>query len=232
MVAAAGAGGWLLVPTEATEPWKPSRAVTERIAADEDKAATRPTVALFVGDSYTAGAADVPRSDAFASLTCDSMSWLCLFDAQGGTGYAAEGHENLPTNTAFGQRLSRSKAEFRPDIVIVSGGRNDRGDPRAAAAASVYLRSVRQAFPGARLVVLSPFWVHSNPPAWMRTLRISVKSAATSAGAVWVDTDGWLRPADISGDGVHPTAAGHGALRNHLVTALQGLGFVPGQSAT
>ncbi len=182
-----------------------------------------PTVALFIGDSYSAGAAGVLPTQTFPCLTAEKLGWACNLDAQGGTGYVANGHENSHAFTRYSGRLKQTRALFTADVIIVSGGRNDMGKPADERRASLaYFRAVTRAYPHSRLVVLSPFWVNDGtPPAQVQSLRQRILESSKAVGATYIVTDGWLRPKDIGKDGVHPTVAGHRHLAAELAAALR-----------
>lgn len=222
---AVGGGSLALIPHREPVPWEPSAQVRQRISSAEDAARQRPTAALFVGDSYTAGGGEVKASGTFASLTCDRMGWTCYKDAQGGTGYTTDGKVNDPTFTPYLARLGHTRASLRPDVVVVSGGRNDIGAAGERAATRRYMAAVHTAFPKARLVVLSPFWNDDRPPPVLVEVREAVRAAAARQRADWVDTTGWLSPRLMGRDGVHPTAEGHYALAARLVTVLRQRGY-------
>lgn len=184
----------------------------------------QPTV-LFVGDSYTAGAAGIPSGRTFACQAAALLGWACLVDAQGGTGYVADGHVNSTTFTAYAGRLNADQARYSPDVVVVTGGRNDVREPAAAAAAAAdrYARTVRAAFPKARLVLVSPFWTTSVLPPALAAVRDRLRIDASTLRSQFVDPSTWIagRAGLIGPDGVHPTAAGHAYLARRLAATLR-----------
>jgi lysophospholipase L1-like esterase len=224
-LAGVGLAGILVWPAPESGSWRPSPAAQARIAAAEEAAAARPTVVLFVGDSYTAGGGQVGPPYTFAELVCAEKAWACYKDAQGGTGYTADGKVNDPGYTPYVGRLARTKANIRPDVVIVSGGRNDVGSSREAKATAAYLSSVRAAFPKARLVVLSPFWGDARPPQVLLDVRRAVADAAVRVDATVINTNGWLAPELMGPDAVHPTKAGHRRLADELIRACRRIGL-------
>jgi lysophospholipase L1-like esterase len=222
---AAGVPAAFLMSPDPVEPWRPTAAVKARIAAAEDEAQTRPPAVLFIGDSYTAGGGTVSAPLTFADLTCDRLGWNCYKDAQGGTGYTANGKVNDPAFTPYAGRLKRTRATVKPDVVIISGGRNDVGARGEAAAVTQYVTSVRAAFPGARLIVLSPFWNDDSPPEVLLDVRAATRTGAVRAGATWVDTTGWLDPSLMGPDDVHPLASGHEMIARRLAIAVRAAGL-------
>lgn len=220
---AATAGAVIAWPTSQPQPWSPSSAAAKRIAASQEEAALQPTVALFIGDSYTAGGGEVGAPYTFADLTCNEMGWVCAKDAQGGSGFIADGRVNDPSFTPYIGRLARTAGNYRPEVVIVSGGRNDAGGGGERQAAERYFTALRDAYPDAKVVALSPFWNDSHPPGPVVDVREAIRGAATRHGAVWVDTTGWLTPRLMGKDGVHPTLAGHRRLADRLLAFMRRL---------
>lgn len=224
-VLAAGVPAAFLLSPDPVEPWRPTAEVKARIAAAEEEAQTGPPAVLFVGDSYTAGGGTVGAPFTFADLTCDRLGWSCYKDAQGGTGYTADGKVNDPAYTPYAGRLKRTRATVRPDLVIVSGGRNDVGASGEAAAVARYLSAARAAFPSARIIVLSPFWNDDRPPQVLRDVHTATRDGAARVAATWIDTTGWLDPSMMGPDDVHPTAAGHEQLARRLIIAVRAAGL-------
>ena len=186
-----------------------------------------PTVALFIGDSYTAGALDTRADSTYAHQVCAVLKWICFYDAQGGTGFTATGKVNDPTFTPYIDRLDHDRTMWLPTVVIVTGGRNDTATAPDAEEAAVrkYLGAVRAAFPSARIVEVEPFWDDSTSPKPIATIRAQTLAAASEIGATWIPTEGWLKRSLIGSDGVHPTGPGHAHLAVQLVSALQQAGI-------
>lgn len=220
MLACLGGAGYLLIHGPAVAP-PTSTAIGQYVPPPPP---ARDVAALFVGDSYTAGAEGVTSRNTFACKTAEELGWICNLDAQGSTGYVSDGHILSKLNKPYPARLEATADTYRADWIIVSGGLNDGWQAVAQAkAARAYFRALHAAYPKARLVVLSPFWVDSNPPANIIHSRRGIKAAAEASDADWIDTAGWLTPDDIAPDHIHPTARGHEVLAEHLVSELRAL---------
>jgi lysophospholipase L1-like esterase len=197
-------------------------AVGLTVAAGRARSADSQAVsALFVGDSFSAGGYDgVQPQQAFPCRTANELGWRCLLDAVGATGYQADGSAFGFSGRSYGQRLAQTRQTYPdPDVIIVSGGRND--DPLLIGAASqAYLSGLAEVYPSARLYVLEPFWMGEVPPA-VTAARLAVEASAASAGATWIPTADWLAPADLSWDLVHPTLTGQQAITERLVAVLR-----------
>lgn len=172
----------------------------------------RPVARLLtvIGDSYSSGQPGIggigPRgwpAIVATRLGGDLQNW-----AVGGTGYVngAGGH-------TFPIRAQITSPESQ--TVIVFGSLNDQAFSPAAvgtAAAATYQR-VRDRAPDARLLVIGPQYPNAQRPADLLAVRDAVRTAATNAGADFVDplAEGWFdnRPDLIGSDGWHPTDLGH-----------------------
>jgi lysophospholipase L1-like esterase len=183
--------------------------------------------ALFVGDSYTAGALGITSLETFPGQTCNALGLTCNLDGEGSTGYQSDGHKLSRRFSPYQGRLKDDAKLYEADLVVVSGGRNDIGEPGSEfVAARTYFRSVRQAYPKARLVVVEPFWTSRTPPVLVRRLRADVRRAAHSVGAVYLPSNGWLKKGSVAYDGVHPNREGHRQLAERLTTALRASGVL------
>jgi lysophospholipase L1-like esterase len=211
-----------------------------RVGADDARAGTQSTApavaagppsALFIGDDYTAAGAGIKNT--CSRLTAKAMGWVYLVDAQAGTGFVADGQQRSSAYGPYFSRLDRDKAVFRPDYVVVTGGRNDADESasRVVAAATDYLRAVRRAFPGSRLVIVAPFWVDSGPPSTLLALRDAERALAPSLHAAFVDPLGgaWITNGTqsryIAGDRVDPTVEGHVYLARQLTARLKAVSW-------
>jgi hypothetical protein len=197
---------------------------------------TAPAV-LFIGDNYTAAGAGITNT--FARQSAKAMGWAYLSDAQAGTGFLAAGQQESSDNGPYFSRLDRDKGVFRPDFVVVSGGRNDAAESsaRLTQAGTSYLRSVREAFPDARMVIVSPFWVDSRPPSSLTALRDAEQRLAPSLQAAFIDPLGesWITNQNqsqyIGGNRVNPTVEGHAYLARLLTAKLKAITW-PAKSAS
>jgi acyl-CoA thioesterase I len=198
-------------------------------------------VALFVGDSYTAGSggAGVPRS--FACLTARAMGWACRNDGEPGTGYTNPGKVHGSAQDTYPARALRpaaapGKRRVSPrnvSVVVVTGGRNDSGSPVPVrlAAARLTLDRLGATYPKARIVVVGPFWVDDDVPPSLRRFDDGLRAEAEARSLTFVDPirERWLttqhRSRWIAADGVHPSVAGHRRIAAKLVGALEDAGL-------
>jgi GDSL-like Lipase/Acylhydrolase family len=180
-----------------------------------------PTEAVFVGDDYTAGTEGLLSADTFVGLTCQRLQWICNVDAESGTGYVNNGHDVKVTHSPYLDRLAYTAKTYAADVVVVSGGRNDGASSKSTDAIGAYFRAVRRSYPEAKVVALGPFWDDGKPPGWLIRQRSSVRAAADSNHACYVDTDGWLTPDLVTEGTIQPTADGQSAIAGQLVRELK-----------
>jgi len=176
------------------------------------------TVAV-IGDSYTGGSNDGGLGDqgwpmlAKAELARLGTPVTFSLHAVGGSGYANPG----PSKLTFGGVIPVA-VESVDRLVVLFGSRNDINEIQSDAAA--YAVAVRSAFgkvrllaPAAKILVIGPPWVNSNPPPAMLQMRDSLQAQAEAAGVTFVDpiAEQWFvgQSGLIGSDGVHPTDAGH-----------------------
>jgi lysophospholipase L1-like esterase len=139
-------------------------------------------------------------------------------------------------------RVRNDVLAWRPDVVVVTGGRNDSGFSavRERAEATALFRQIRAALPHVVLIVTSAF---PASQAEARNARLLALSEAIRAGSVgladhYLDVMGnhayitgngdagapsGSGNADVltSADGVHPTQAGHDELARQLFLRLR-----------
>lgn len=196
-------------------------------------------VALFVGDSYTAGSGGAGSKGSFACLTARAMGWVCRNDGEPGTGYTnpgkvhGAGHDTYATRALRARATEAAAARADVDVVVVSGGRNDARSevPVRLAAAGLALDRLRLTYPGARIVVVGPFWVDDDVPPSLLAFDAGLRVEAAARALTFLDPirDRWLttdqRARWIDDDGVHPSVAGHQQIAARLVADLKAAGL-------
>ena len=205
--------------------------------------AIRRPVALFIGDSYTAGSGGAGPQRSFACLTARTMGWICRNDGEPGTGYTNRGKVHGDGNDTYARRALRpatpaaAGTASRVDVVVVTGGRNDSGSsvPVRVAAAGLTLDRLRVTYPDARIVVVGPFWVDDAVPPSLLGFNEGLRAEARARNLTFLDPIGerWLTTAGrarwVAADDVHPSVAGHQRLAAMLVTSLEEAGFRAGR---
>ena len=187
-----------------------------------------PTVA-FIGDSYSAGTGSSGYNSRFTTLVAAYEGWSSSSFASGGTGYLRSATSDKKTGCgaehcpSYGEVIARVR-NYDPTIVFVSGGRNDVGLPEAEVERAIerFYSDLRTALPNARIIVTSPLWAYSTPPAELSNIQQFVRQAATSAHGTYLDLGEPLvdNRALVSSDRVHPNNRGHAVLAQAMEVGL------------
>ncbi|WP_285778101.1 SGNH/GDSL hydrolase family protein [Microtetraspora sp. NBRC 13810] len=179
---------------------------------------------MVLGDSFTVGSGPVRPWETYAAEAARRLGWQLVVAGAAGTGFVNRGRVGRDFRESYAEELSWRPA---PDMLIISGGHNDRrvAPARVHAAARRLLADVRETWPATRIIVVGPLWV-ADPPAWAFDVKDAVATAAAGAGATFLDP---LARRHVAGDpavallpdGVHPTFTGHVRLARWLVGALE-----------
>lgn len=191
--------------------------------------------ALFIGDSYTAGAGMEEMSP--SCLAATRIGWLCALSAVPGTGYISGGAANrfevdpyIGESTSFIERIPTLSYQYSPEVVVLDGGRNDdfaRESLDVFKAMVATIREVHRAWPDTELVVVRPRWM-SNPrddlglgdgffASLITAGGVSDIALIDPIGRIVADTSTMLEP-----DGRHPDRLGRRVLADSLVAEFQG----------
>lgn len=209
----------------------PRAASPDKRYAEQATAESRP-LALFIGDSYTAGKSSAELS--YACRAAVAMGWLCALAAVGGTGYISGGPANrwtdpyLGRSMSFSERIAHLSAKYDPALVVLDGGRNDdfaSHKYRFDAMLST-IGEVRRTWPRATVVLIRPRLI-ANPSDdvgldddFMARLR----AHPDAQGVIFIDPIHSLSTTDTSRllapDGVHPNRQGEQLMTMTLVDDL------------
>lgn len=204
-----------------------ARATGTSLAAQDVK--TPRVVALWLGDSYTAGVgADNPASTAYPQQVCEAFNWVCNMDAQPGTGFVNDAPQ--AELSALPKRLDEDRQKFLADVIFVDTGRNDARTTAAEnrAAVSSYFKRLRAAWPEAEIVAITP-WI-MNQSYVDPLVEIETKAAAKQGIHVLNPfAEGWSRPPGSADwmlpDGSHFKQPGHDWVAEHLIESLRASGI-------
>ncbi|WP_233508535.1 SGNH/GDSL hydrolase family protein [Spongiactinospora gelatinilytica] len=229
----AGCGGAAPEPNRTTRVSPPS--VTHRAP-----------VVMAVGDSFTVGSGPVRSWNTYLAAAARQLGWQPVIAGAAGTGYLNRGKAGRNFLASFTEELAWRPA---PDLLIVSGGHNDRrwSPARVSAACHRLLTTVKKQWPRTRVIVIGPIWM-TAPPSWAEGVKGAVSSAARRAKVPFLDPLPELatmidqpegagavdevakQPDARSGgselvlpDGVHPTLLGHRRLGKWLVDSLRSM---------
>lgn len=224
----------------ALKPRPPSSGTVAAAAAFVERphvrAAEQPSV-LFIGDSYTGGRG-LPEMS-YGCVAATAMGWLCELAAMPGTGYISGGPANrfrmpyLGTSTSFAERIPSLALQYRPDVVVLDGGRNDLFPPREDVfkAMSKTIADVHDAWPDATIVFIRPRFLArpGDDLGFDDAFVMRLLPEPDAQRVVFIDPIHSLVGTDtstkISSDGIHPNAAGERDLASALVNSLTRSGF-------
>lgn len=189
-----------------------------------------PKRVAVIGDSYAAGVGAVDLSNGWVSRLGVNQAWDITNLARGGTGYftavtkGAKQACGLDYCPSYPEMIGEV-AKAAPELVLVAGGRNDAPvDPVSESdAIRKFYTDLRAKLPKAKIVAFNALWDDSKPPAAINEISTEVKVAVQSVGGTYVTIDQPLgsHPGFVAPDGIHPNPAGHGAIFEATVTALQ-----------
>lgn len=211
----------IAVPAALSQPAR-SEASTLRPLPTMAQPEVKPRV-VFIGDSYTGGSEeDSGASSRWPELVADELDVRSTVLAQGGSGYVTTGPSGVP--------ITDEAAEIPADasVVVVFGSRNDFAqDGSVGAAADAMYSEIEARAPSARVLIVGPAWVDSNPPSTILNSNEELREAAAIHGFQFVAaTDAGIlmdEPKLIGRDGVHPNDAGHVALADFMKPLIEPL---------
>jgi len=183
---------------------------------------------LVFGDSWTHGLAATDSAHAYPQLTANLLGWDVTSLGENGSGYLRPGE----LGGFYGTRVAELDPSLDPDVVIVQGSINDRGESLSALprAAKAVWGAFERVYPDADLIVLGP--APSALPADENVVRID-KALAQLAEEEGVDyispiSEEWLVETNIdtyidAKAAHHPSNAGHAYLAERLAADLEEL---------
>jgi acyl-CoA thioesterase-1 len=181
-----------------------------------------PLSVAFLGDDYTAGRGASAAGKGFVPRIGDRLHVTAHAFGTPGAGYAKRaGH---PARNYLD--LVPEVVAAHPDVVVVSGGRNDVADPP-----STFRTATRDLFailhtelPDAVLVAVAPWWGDSPHPRRLRVLDAPIRDAVQAAGGHYLDLpDPLVGHPNWMADDADPDDAGYAALARTLAPALRPL---------
>jgi lysophospholipase L1-like esterase len=184
-----------------------------------------PVRALFFGDSYFIGGGYTGEDDSMARLASNRLGWVSEINGGGGTGFVTANPEYGLGN--YLDQIERGAFDVgRRRWVVIEGGNNDRGVPRAEVVrnARKVVRIAQRTFPRATVVLMGPLDTDGDYADTAPTVRL-LRQVARKRGVPFINDMKWLRGHyDLIGpDYVHPYPEGHRILGRKLARALRRL---------
>ena len=190
-------------------------------------AATAKT-ALLVGDSQSAGAANVPGHRTWTQTALRAAGYGVQFVGAGGIGFVASngfGSPNYPTSLNQDRWALPSGA---PALVVVEGGGNDARtgatDAQILQGADATVQALHHRYPTSRMLMIGTL-SGVRSPAGSRRAEVDrlLGNYARTHHIAFVGAGDWLARYGLVGnlaDGVHLTQDGHDLLAGVLATRL------------
>jgi acyl-CoA thioesterase-1 len=175
---------------------------------------------VFLGDDYTAGVGGSPAKARWTTQIAQALDLDATVVAEIGAGYAKSGNDG----TTY-QKLVDKVAAATPDLVVVTGGRNDVSDADGTlrTGARAVFASLHDRLPGATIVAVAPFWGDSPHPAKLTKVDAAVKTGVEAIDGTYLDVrdpltghPGWMS------DVANPNDRGYAAIAAALTAALRG----------
>jgi acyl-CoA thioesterase-1 len=222
--------GWVIGRDQTSAATDPGSRISTR-PLSTSTASTGPRDVLILGDSYAAGTGASRPERRWVNLLAAAENWKIANYAQGGTGYLTEIESGGQRACGAARCLNYADmlaaavdANVSPDIVLVSGGRNDLGEEPGqvgVAIRSLYVK-IRKSFPAATIYAVNPLWDDGNAPNAFPKLRATVTAAVENVRGTLLNIGQPLkgRSSRVIRDGVHPNDAGHKAIAEAVEKAL------------
>lgn len=194
----------------------------------------QPIRCMFVGDSFTEGAAGQLAFSSYAPLAAAQLGWGDTWiSGVGSTGYLAAPSPKL----TFRQRLDTDIVQFSPDVLVIAGGINDTAfsDAQIEEEANKLFNEIRAKLPNTPVFVLGPW----NPRNAIRPgLNTALKNATsgrpnfyfvpnyddawiTGTGTAVAPTGSGNSDVVISSDNTHPTPYGITYLARRVADSIK-----------
>jgi acyl-CoA thioesterase I len=175
------------------------------------------TVVAFLGDDYTAGIGASTATARFSTVLC-----AALHLNERNFGVPRSGYANAGAGGDYSSRASDVVAA-RPDVVVVSGGRNDVFDDvdTVAANARDLFAELHSRLPRAVLIAVAPFWGDSAPRPPLAAVARSIRVAVLAVGGTYLGIHDPLRGhPEWMADDADPNNAGYRALAKAIKPRL------------
>jgi lysophospholipase L1-like esterase len=174
-------------------------------------------VVAFLGDEWTAGAGTSGKAHRFTTLLSSSLHVKQRNFGSDGAGYGTSGN-------SYASHVDELVAAH-PDVVVVSGGRNDLSTEHdlTATASEVdqLFHALHTKLPDATLIAVAPFWGDSDLPQPLITLGHEVKDAVTAVHGTYLDVEDPIHghPGFMAND-TDPDDDGHAAIAAALQSVV------------
>lgn len=173
-----------------SQPAAPSSTSRRSTTTAPTTATPAPIRLAFLGDDYTAGSGASSPSDGWTARVSAALDVTATTVAADGAGYATAGAGGRTY-----QDLVDEVAAANPQIVVVSGGRNDviQSPAQVRVAAQQVFANLHTLLPDAKLVAIAPWWGDSPHPAKLTKVNTAVQAGVEAVHGVYLDIPDALR---------------------------------------
>jgi lysophospholipase L1-like esterase len=176
------------------------------------------TKITFLGDDYTAGVGANPQSRSWTQLVGKQLHAEVTVVGESGAGYAKKSGNGKTYSSLLDKVVASA-----PDLIVVSGGRNDVGDAPSTlhAATRALFANLHQRLPNARLLAIAPWWGDSPHPGSLKAVDQAVRSGVRAAGGKYLNKSDPLggHPAFMK-DAADPNNKGYRAIAASVASAI------------
>ncbi len=203
----------------AVPPSSTATSSTPAASGSTSVGAAPPVRVAFLGDDYALGKGASSSAKGFAALLSRELNLDETIVGSVGAGYA----KATPGGSNYSDLVGKVVAA-RPDVVVVSGGRNDLHDDVGTlqSATKSLFTKLRDRLPDAALLAIRPFYGDSPHPDGLRAVDSAIKDGVTAAGGKYLDIkdplaghQNWMR------DDTDPNNKGHQGIADALVPKLK-----------
>lgn len=208
-------------PSTTQVPVSPSSSAAATSGSVSSSSSSGSVLIAFVGDDYTHGLGGSGGSATFPALVASNLHVQQKSFYLDNGGYAKTDN----SGKTYADLVSAVIAAH-PDVVVVSGGRNDRADDpnTLASKAAALFSALRQGLPNAKLVGVAPWWGDSAHPTALQSVDTAVKDGVTAAGGSYFDiSDPLFSHPEWMANAADPNNAGYSAIAQSLESKLQAL---------
>jgi lysophospholipase L1-like esterase len=202
-----------------SEPVSPSSTSRQSTTTAPTTAAPATVRLAFLGDDYTAGSGASSRNAGWTARVSAALDVTATTVSADGAGYATAGAGGKSY-----QDLVDEVAAAKPQIVVVSGGRNDvtQTPAQVRIAAQKVFANLHTLLPDAKLVAIAPWWGDSPHPRKLTKVDTAVQTAVEAVHGVYLDIADALRghPTWMA-DLADPNDRGYRAIATSVTGPLQ-----------
>jgi lysophospholipase L1-like esterase len=198
---------------------EPAGAASHDPTQQSPSTSAAPLKVVFLGDDYTTGAGASAPKAGWTAQVATALKLDATTVGEAGAGYAQTGVDD----TAY-QALVDKAVAAHPDVVVVSGGRNDVDIPaaRLRGAARQLFATLHTRLPDARLIAIAPWWGDSKHPSKLTKVDVAVQAGVEAAGGTYLNVaDALVDHPDWMADQADPNDRGYRAIATSLVAPLQ-----------